>query len=141
MTKSKTSQGATRLSDAELDKKIEATRRLSVLPVSNDRYAMKIWSMKKWLRDRYGPDKVVMERVDFARFLEDGKDGKGIRNPNSAKTWRSAYNFWCEVEGMTVKEDPQEDARVKRQLAGLKYVGGTGTVRQPDTIDSGRRAT
>ena len=67
MTKTKPSKGARR-TDEELDKKIESTQRLSVLPTTNTRYSMKIFTMKKWLRDRYGPKKVIMEAKDSSRM-------------------------------------------------------------------------
>ena len=132
MTKAKPSKGARR-TDEELDKKIESTQRLSVLPTTNTRYSMKIFTMKKWLRDRYGPKKVIMEAKDFSRFLADG-----IENGNSAKAWKAAWNFWRQAGDMDVAVDPQEEARVKRQIQGLKYAGGKDTARQPDAIDSGR---
>ena len=140
MTKSKKSQGASRTlrSEESLERDIEATQRLSVVPETNKRYNWKIFSMKKWLSERYGPDKVTMTTREFSLFLADGKDGKGIKNGNSGKAWRSAWNYWQQTERMEVIPSPVEEERVTRQIKGLQYAAGEGTLCQPDVIDSGR---
>ena len=142
MTKSKSTKGASRTqimrSLESLERDIVSDQRRSVVPESDRRYVDKIFSMKKWLQERYGPEKVTMSTHEFALWLADGKDGKGIKNANSAKAWRSAWNYWQHTEGMEVTADPMEDARLTRQIKGLRYDSGKGTLNQPDAIDSGR---
>ena len=141
MTKRK-SKGAARTqmmrSEESLERDIEDTQRRSVVPGSDTRYVQKIWTMKKWLRDRYGPEKVIMSTHEFSLWIADGKDGKGIKNANSAKAWRTAWKYWQDTEGMDVTVDPKEDARLTRQIKGLRYNSGEGTLNQADVIDSGR---
>jgi len=126
----------------DMDKKILEKSGKSVVQGTKQKYDNKIWSLKQWMKDVYGEDEGdrPMEELDFRRFLVTGKDGKGIRAPNTIKVWRAAWGFWQDIDpDFDIDFDPVEARRTKRLIKGLRYNAGDGQeVDAADPIDSGR---
>jgi len=123
-------------SDDVLDSRVTLNLSRSILPSTLGRYNMKIQRMTQWLACR---GKKVMDAKDFSRFLESaGKGNQPITNGNSAKAWRSAWNFMKDHATDPVPSNLHDENRLKRQIKGKLYNAGTGSGRSPDPIDSGR---
>ena len=126
----------------EMDQQIAMNSKRSVVDNTKEKYESKIFSLKKWMKDTYGEKEGdrPMEELDFRRFLVSGKDGKGITNANTIKTWRAAWGFWQDIDPeYDIDFDPMEAKRTKRLVKGLKYNAGDGQETDAaDPVDSGR---
>ena len=137
-------------SNEELDAKAQQSARVAVIPETDKRTKMKIYTMQKWLTDRAvknpdGTDKKVMDPEDFSRFLESHvtKKGKGVTtegidNGSSAHSWRTAWKKWRALLRMDVKKDDPGVGLINLQVKGKKYKAGQPDNTSPDVIDSGR---